>query len=169
MAGSGARDARYETLRSMTDRTFMTDNEAARAELGKLIGRLEDPSFEVRVGSGWTVATSLCHLAFWDQRALFLLREWERRKSIQPIPPDSLSVESINYAVNAVAAEVAGPAAGRLAMRSAADVDGYLAGLGDGWVDQIVAAGLERYLRRSLHRNEHLRAIAGALEAVKTR
>ena len=60
----------------MGDRSFIAENEAARVELSELIARLDERAFHCPVGSGWTVSTSLCHLAFWDQRVLWLLREW---------------------------------------------------------------------------------------------
>ena len=49
----------------------------APAIRGELIACLDEDSFKCDVGSGWTVSTLLCHLAFWDQRALFLLRQWQ--------------------------------------------------------------------------------------------
>jgi hypothetical protein len=58
----------------MVDRGFVAENEATRVELSEFIARLDDSSFKCPVGSGWTISTSLCHLAFWDQRVLFYLR-----------------------------------------------------------------------------------------------
>jgi len=56
---------------SMINRSFIQENEAARVELSELIARLDERSFNSATGSGWTIATTLCHLAFWDQRVLF--------------------------------------------------------------------------------------------------
>ena len=67
----------------MADRTFVEENAESRQELAHLIARLDERSFHRPVGSGWTVATLLCHLAFWDRRTLFLLKEW---KSGRPDP-----------------------------------------------------------------------------------
>jgi hypothetical protein len=146
----------------MRDRDFIRENEAARQELAELIARLDERSFQCTAGSGWTVSTILCHLAFWDQRALFLLEEWESGP-FEPSRLSSQSVDSINQAVKTISQAVSGPAAARLALESAAAVDSRAAGIGDDLCGQIVSAGFERFLRRSLHRREHLRKIRDAL------
>jgi hypothetical protein len=57
----------------MVDRSFVDENDAARVELSEFIAGLDEHSFKCPVGSGWTISTCLCHLAFWDHRVLFLL------------------------------------------------------------------------------------------------
>lgn len=147
----------------MADRSFIQENEAARLELSELIARLNEHSFALPVGSGWIVSTSLCHLAFWDQRVLFLLRQWESGR-IDTSRLGSQSVESINYAVNAISHAVAGPAAAELALNSPSAVESHLAAISDELIDQLISTGFERYLRRCLHRYEHLRKIRQALD-----
>lgn len=148
----------------MINRSFIQENEAARVELSELIARLDERSFNSAVGSGWTMSTSLCHLAFWDQRVLFLLREWESSGQIETSRLSSQSVDSINQAVNAVSLAVPGSAAAELALDSALTVDSYLTGISDEVAGQLVSAGLERCLRRSLHRREHLQRMREALD-----
>jgi hypothetical protein len=147
----------------MTDSNFVLENEAARAELSELIARLDERAFAAGTGSGWTIASSLCHLAFWDQRALFLLKAWQSSGRIENLLLSSQSVDSINQAVNTIAKAVPGPAAGELALESASAVDTHLMGISDEFAGRLVSAGLERYLRRSLHRREHLQKIRQAL------
>jgi hypothetical protein len=144
------------------DRTFVEENQAARQELVDLIVRLDERSFQCAVGSGWTVSTLLCHLAFWDRMALFLLRKWESGGH-EPSKLGSQSIDPINEAVKAISQAVPGPAAARLALDSAAVVDSRVEGIGDELCGQIVSAGFERRLRRSLHRREHLQKIREAL------
>jgi DinB superfamily len=146
----------------MNIRDFMEENQASRQELAELIGRLDERSFQCAVGRGWTVSTLLCHLAFWDQRVLFLLREWQRG-GLEVCRLSSLAVNSINEAVKAISQAVPGPVAGRLALDSAAAVDSQLAEISEALVDQIASAGFERFLKRSLHRREHLQKIEEAL------
>jgi len=146
----------------MSDRDYVRENEASRRELAELIARLEEPEFQCVVGSGWTVASLLCHLAFWDQRALFLLREWQRGQ-FEPSQLGSQTVDSINEAAKAIGDAVPGPAAAKLAMESAAASDSVVAGITDEFAQRIVWAGYERYLRRYLHRREHLEKIKEAL------
>jgi hypothetical protein len=147
----------------MVDRSFVDENDAARLELSEFIARLDERSFRFQVGSGWTISTCLCHLAFWDHRVLFLLSEWERTGQLETSRLSSQSVNSINQAVNAVSQAVPGAAAAKLALDSALAVDSLLASISDELISQLVSAGFERYLKRSLHRREHLQKIKAAL------
>lgn len=146
----------------MSMRNFMEENQASREELAELIGRLDERSFKCAVGRGWTVSTLLCHLAFWDQRVLFLLREWQR-SGLDVCRLNSLAVHSINEAAKAISQAVPGPVAARLALDSAAAVDSQLAQISEALAGQIASAGFERFLNRSLHRREHLQKIEEAL------
>jgi hypothetical protein len=147
----------------MVDRSFVDENDAARVELSEFIAGLDERSFKCPVGSGWTISTCLCHLAFWDHRVLFLLNEWERTGQLERSRFSSQSVNSINQAVNAISQAVPGAAAAKLALDAALAVDSLLASISDEMIGQIVSAGFERYLKRSLHRREHLQKIKEAL------
>lgn len=113
---------------------------------------------------GWPVTIVLCHLAFWDQRVLFVLKKWQTA-SFEPYRFTPLSVDSINQAVTAMARHAPGPAAVRLALASAEAVDSEVAEISDELASQILSAGYGRFLRLSLHRREHLlkteKALAG--------
>lgn len=147
----------------MRKRIFVEENEAARAELCQLISGLDEHSLGIAIGSGWTVSTSLCHLAFWDQRTLFLLREWEKSGKIEASRLSAQSIESVNQAVNTVSQAVPGRSAGQLALDCALAVDSRLTEISDKFADELVSTGFERYLRRSLHRREHIQKIRQAL------
>jgi hypothetical protein len=147
----------------MADRSFVDENDAARLELGEFIAGLDERSFKCPVGSGWTISTCLCHLAFWDHRVLFLLNDWERTGQLERSRFSSQSVNSINQAVNAISQAVPGAAAAKLALDAALAVDSLLASISDELIGQLVSAGFERYLKRSLHRREHLQKIKEAL------
>jgi len=140
----------------MSNREFVQENAASREELTQLVAGLTESDFQTAIGPDWTIATALCHLAFWDQRILFLLRAWERNGKIELATLGGQSLEATNHAVNAVAQAVPGPAAGKLAVDTASAVDTYLTQIGDEFIGMIAAAGLDRYLRRALHRREHL-------------
>ena len=139
------------------------ENAATRQELVELVSKLSEASYRCPIGLHWTVATTLCHLGFWDQRALFLLQSWASGGAIEISRLDAPSVESINQAANSIALEVPGFAAGRIAVESAAAVDAFVAQISDDLGQRIEAAGCVRYLQRSLHRQEHLNKIRQAL------
>jgi hypothetical protein len=147
----------------MVDRSFVDENDAARVELSEFIAGLDERSFKCPVGSGWTISTCLCHLAFWDHRVLFSLNEWERTGQLERSRFSSQSVNSINQAVNAISQAVPVAAAAKLALDAALAVDSLLASISDELIGQLVSAGFERYLKRSLHRREHLQKIKEAL------
>ncbi len=55
----------------MDDRSGLLDRNAAATErLRALVARLAPPDLGCALGGGWTVAFALCHLAFWDARAV---------------------------------------------------------------------------------------------------
>lgn len=140
------------------------DNDAVRVELTEIAARLDTASAAYSVGLTWTVATSLCHLAFWDRRALFQLTRWQESGNIEAVRLDPQSVASINEALNMIALRIPAPAAIALAVESAAAVDTFIVTIEEELAERIIAAGFERYLRRSLHRREHLRKIRRALD-----
>ena len=61
------------------DRSYVAENDAARERLRALVGRLSDGDLGRPMDAGWTVAGVLAHVAFWDQRIVVLLDEWERK------------------------------------------------------------------------------------------
>lgn len=139
------------------------ENAATRDALVELVSALSEANYGCPIGPHWTLGTTLCHLAFWDQRALSMLKSWAKGGTIEVRKLDSASVDSINQAVNLIALEVPAVAAGRLAVESAAAVDAFVAQISDELAEQIRAAGFERYLQRSQHRQEHLEKIRHAL------
>jgi len=147
----------------MSKEKIVRENAATRQALHELVSRLSQESYRCPIGRHWTVATTLCHLSFWDQRALFFLKLWVSGGTVEILRLDAPSVESINQAVNWIALEVPGFAAGRMAAESADAVDALVAQISDDLAQRIEAGGFERYLRRSLHRQEHLNKIRHAL------
>ncbi len=147
----------------MRKEEIVRENAATRQALGELVSALSDDSYRCPIGLHWTVSTTLCHLSFWDQRALFLLKFWASGAAVEVPKLDAPSIESINQAVNWIALEVPSFAAGRMALQSADAVDAFVAQISDDLAQRIEAAGFERYLRRSLHRQEHLNKIRHAL------
>jgi hypothetical protein len=60
------------------DRSHEAANDAERARLRSLIGRLTDEDLTRPMPGGWTVAAQLAHAGFWDARASFALDKWAR-------------------------------------------------------------------------------------------
>ena len=144
---------------------FVQENEASRRELEDFISQLRDSDLEQQVGDGWTVSTVLCHLGFWDQRALYLLRQW-RCGEFEVFRLTAQAIDSINEAGRTVARAVPGQASARLALDSAEAIDSEIAQIGDDLIEKIRAAGLDRTLKRSAHRRAHLGKLKEVLPTV---
>jgi uncharacterized damage-inducible protein DinB len=140
------------------------ENTRTRERLGALVGRLDDGELARPMPGGWTVAAVLAHLAFWDQRVLAILEEWERRgASAPPRPLDEAAVDWINDAKKPLCLALAPRRAAELAVSVAGAVDGKVAALSDQLVAANVAAGNPVNLWRGQHRREHLDEIEAAL------
>ena len=141
------------------DRTYIAQNDAERGRLRGLVGRLSDADLVRAMPAGWTVAGVLAHLAFWDQRILVLLEQWERSPSKPPRIENEADTDWINDASKPILLALAPRQAANLAVASAETVDGKVAALPDDLVARNAAAGSPLNLRRAEHRAEHLREI----------
>jgi hypothetical protein len=141
------------------DRTYIAQNDAERGRLRGLVGRLSDADLSRAMPAGWTVAGVLAHLAFWDQRILVLLEQWERSPSTPPRIENEADTDWINDASKPLLLALAPRQAANLAVAIAETVDGKVAALPDDLVARNAAAGSPLNLLRAEHRAEHLREI----------
>jgi len=144
------------------DRTYIAQNDAERSRLRGLVGRLSDADLVRAMPAGWTVAGVLAHLAFWDQRILVLLEQWERSPSTPPRIENEADTDWINDASKPLLLALAPRQAANLAVAIAETVDGKVAALPDDLVARNAAAGSPLNLLRAEHRAEHLREIEHA-------
>ncbi len=142
-----------------TDRTYVTQNDAERIRLRSLVARLSDADLARPMPAGWTVAAILAHLAFWDQRILVLLEQWEQSPSKPPRIENEADTDWINDASKPLLLALAPRQAADLAVTIAEAVDGKVAALPDDLVARNAAAGSPLNLLRAEHRAEHLREI----------
>ena len=147
----------------MSERPYVEENRVQRERLKALVTRLSDADLRRAVGDGWTIAATLAHVAFWDQRVLRLLDRFERQ-GIGPSqhPPD---VDAINDAAQALCLAIEPRVAVQLALDSAAQVDARLESLSDAMLAQLTAAGAPIKLLRAEHREYHLDEIESVLRS----
>jgi Mycothiol maleylpyruvate isomerase N-terminal domain len=133
------------------DRTFIKRNRASTERIRELVARLTDEQLLHPVGEYWTVAITLAHLAFWDLRTLDLLDRTERE--------GKLSAPEIDVSVNDFALplwkSISPRQVTQIAVESAEALDKRLEGFPPALLEEVRAAR-ERWVERSLHRNEHL-------------
>jgi hypothetical protein len=114
--------------------------------------------------AGWTVAAVLAHMAFWDQRIVVLLDEWERKgPSWRPSLEEASDVDWVNDAAKPLCLALPPRIAADLAVAVAETVDRRVAAVSDAIIEANARAGAIFNWRRAEHRREHLDEIEQAL------
>jgi sulfite reductase beta subunit-like hemoprotein len=138
-----------------TDRSYVAENDRERARMRALVERLSDDDLRRQVNDEWTVAAALAHVAYWDQRALWLAGKIERGEPFtaaeeEPEPPDWVNdtVRPFLHALEPRSAAV-------LALRIAEETDARVAALPPETVWPTDESSLLNPFR-SGHRAEHL-------------
>lgn len=140
----------------LVDRPYVAENDAERERLRTLVGRLSDQDLARPMEAGWTVAGVLAHVAFWDQRIVVLLDEWERKGSSWAPPLEAArDVDWINDAAKALCLALPPRVAAELALSVAETVDRRVAAVSDALIQANARAGALNW-RRAAHRREHL-------------
>jgi hypothetical protein len=140
-------------------------NRSSRTRLATLAGQLTGADLARTDEGGWTVATLLLHVAFWDR---FVLARWQGALAAgetTPIDVDDELVDMINDALGPILAGMPAGTAPTHAVDAAAEVDAAIERLPARSIDAIAAEGRPRLVDRSLHRIEHLDTIERLLES----
>ena len=132
----------------------------SRLRLQELCARLTDDQLARKTADGWTVSATLAHLAFWD---LITLERWKLLAT--KLEPVSLIWDLVNDAGAPGWHAIPGRDAVRLALEAAAAIDKHIAELPADLADSARSIVSERMYERFHHRNEHIVAIAAAIEA----
>jgi uncharacterized damage-inducible protein DinB len=150
----------------MADRGYVAENEFERKRLASLVARLSDQDLARPMPGGWTVASVLGHVAFWDQRIIALIEEW--RRAGVGTPPKALDegiVDWINDATKPLLLAVAPRRAAELTLSIAESTDRMVAGLSEEFLAANGRAGSPVNVHRALHRREHIDEIETALRS----
>lgn len=134
------------------DRPFVAENAQERERLLSFVSRSTDEELSLPLGSGWTIAVALAHLAFWDQRSLFLMRKW-KKSGVEPSPID---IDLTNDSLLALWLALPPRAAANLAVSSAEAIDRELDEASSDLITAIENLGEKFRLYRSIHRKLHL-------------
>jgi hypothetical protein len=137
------------------------ENQAQRERLRILVLSLSDKQLTRKLPNGWTVAVTLAHLAFWDERISVLLR----RLLKDGVPPTSIDADAVNGPLAILSETIPPRETVRLVLEAAERVDRDVAELPEAVVEQFLKEGKDRFIRRSLHRMGHLDKIEKTLEA----
>jgi hypothetical protein len=144
------------------DKPFVIENARERQRLYDLVSRMTEQELNLPLEIGWTVASALAHLAFWDQRSLILLRRWKMGEAVALSPIDT---DLTNDALLPLCLAIPPRAAADLALASAEAIDRELEELSLDLTARIEALGDRFRLYRSDHRKMHLDQIESRLNA----
>lgn len=153
----------------MTDRSFQCANDKSRARLARLIATLTPARVGVDAGGGWTVASALAHMAFWDRWQAARWRETLSGEGMAPTQDTRASETLANIALESLLAGIAPADLPAMALASAEEVDGLIASAPDVTVEAIEGGVTDYLLHRHRHRNEHIDQMERALEAASPR
>jgi hypothetical protein len=138
------------------DRPYVAENDTERARLCALVRRLSDQDLARPMDAGWTVAGVLAHIAFWDQRIVALLDEWERKGPTWTPPlEDARDADWVNDSAKVLCLALPPRVAADLALSVAETVDRRVATVSDALIEANARAGALNW-RRAEHRREHL-------------
>lgn len=144
------------------ERIYLTENDAERDHLRRLISALSDADLASDIGHGWTAGVALAHLAFWDRLWLAKLEEFERTHVVV-LPALGPAVNALNDGMLGWWQNIA-PAQVRYEVVAAAEaIDQKVSNLPD-WIVEPILAARPRTLNRAVHRRQHLGEIESALK-----
>jgi hypothetical protein len=145
------------------DRSHIAQNEDQLERMRMLVARRTDDELARPMRAGWTVASVLAHLGFWDARASSLIDKWSRGVAPSASDHEPEDVNWLNDAAKTLCLALPPRVAAQLALRLAEEADRGVAGLSDEMLSAIEAAGTPFSLSRATHRQEHLDEIERAL------
>jgi len=140
--------------------SWVQENAAEREHMKKFAASLSDDELSRPIAAGWTVAAILAHLAFWDARAITLIRKWQKAG----VGESPIDTDVVNEATRELCLAIPPRAAATLALEKATKLDNIIEDLSPEWVDRIVEIGKTVHLKRFPHRREHLDEIEKVLE-----
>jgi uncharacterized damage-inducible protein DinB len=149
----------------MTDRSFQRANDESRERLAHLVAALTPTQFEADLGEGWTVASALAHMGFWDR---WQAERWtEMLAGRWSASNDSvLAAEHLaNEALHPYWAGIGAEDISALAIEAARRVDALIAAAPDAAVDALEGTSVAFLLHRHRHRGEHMDHIERVLAA----
>jgi hypothetical protein len=144
------------------DRSYVALNDAERKRLERLVARCSDADLERAMPAGWTVAATLAHLAFWDERVRILFERWGREGSAPP-PEDEASVDWINDSAKPMFLVLPPRRSAELAVKIARETDRAVEQLSDDMLTRNAAAPQPLNVVRAAHRHQHVDEIEAVL------
>ena len=153
---------RMQTFMLRGTMDFKDDNRIQNDRLKSILDKLSPAQWSQDIGSGWSIGTMMCHLAFWDQLTSVRLRLWKEKGRLAVIP-DEDNINSINDSLRFIFGAIDYEHGKALVQKSADEIDSLAQSLTPAQLAELESAGRDRWFKRSLHRSHHLERIERAL------
>lgn len=142
-----------------TDQNFSQENHASQLELTEFISQLSNEQLYREMPAGWNVLAVLAHLAFWDQRAIILIKKWQQ----EGISGSPMDIDVINETTRIFFRDLDPEKTKRSVSQSAVEMDALIDSLPDDFLQEIREKGSTVHLNRAEHRRMHVKEIKSAL------
>ena len=141
------------------NRDFQIANKTSREKMRVLVESMSDEQLALPTVAGWTIASTLAHIAFWEYRILYLLNHWKENE----IAPSPYDVDAINEAHKPLCLALSPRIAAQLALQASEAIDREIEKTPDELVEKIIATKVQFKFERNEHRECHLKEITRAL------
>ena len=138
---------------------YSEGNSASLIELSDFAYSLSDKQLTTPMPADWTVSAVLAHLAFWDFRAITLIKKWQAEE-ISASPND---VDVVNEATRPFLIAIDPHRAVKLALATGRELDELIDSLDPVFIQAIEESGKTVRLDRASHRRTHINEIKNAL------
>jgi hypothetical protein len=153
-----------------------SNDEAKMVELNELVLRnteslkifedflssCSEAELSTTMAADWTVSAVLCHLVFWDQRALTILDIWEN----DGIEYSSIDTDVVNEVTRPMCKAIMPETAVDLFLRTAKEINIRISNQDSKWIVEAEEKGKNVHFNRANHRMVHLEEIKAVLRKV---
>jgi uncharacterized damage-inducible protein DinB len=145
------------------DRSYVAENDVQLRRLRDLVQGLDQEQLARPMEAGWTVASVLAHMAFWDYRIVVQLDRWGADGLGSPPTYEEEAVDWINDAAKPIFLAIPPSIAAQVALEAAKAADQAVAAISDELLAKNEETGLIINPVRAEHREEHLNELERAL------
>jgi hypothetical protein len=143
----------------VTKKEICTANSTSCEELRHFVSSLNDQQLNTSMPAGWTVAGVLCHLVYWDFRAITLLKKWQQ-EGITSTPSD---FDLVNEAMRPLLLAIEPKKAVEMVVDYAHQIDTLIESLPEDFLNAVQETGKTVVLNRGIHRHTHMNEITAVL------
>ncbi len=141
-------------------KTVSDENNDSLQKYKALFAGCSDSQLSAALPAGWTVSAVLCHLAYWDRRALILLKKWqEEGVEVSPVDIDVTNDTTKDYFL-----AIPPRHALEIFFKTAETVDARIASLDPVFASDVMENSGNVHVSRAYHRLMHFDEIEAALK-----